>query len=101
MSNASIEFDSARAILSTYHQVNDTPQSNRILRTKLQKKNKDLEQELTQLREKYLWLQNELMNRDKKLATLNRELVDKTSYVSQLQDDFENAIYQLTHKSIK
>ncbi len=98
MDNTSFEINSARAILSTYQQINDTPNTQKIVRPNLHKRNKELIHELHQLKEKYLVLQNELTNRDKKLANLNKELMDKASYASQLQDDFENAIYQLANK---
>jgi molecular chaperone GrpE (heat shock protein) len=97
----SIEMDGARAILSTYRDVHDTPQANasaQIVRSKLQQKNKNLESELNSLKEKYLILQRELINRDKKLATLNNQLIDKTIYMTRLQEDFENAIEQLGTK---
>ncbi len=98
MSNSSIELDSARLILTTYRQVHDTPTGNRTLRSKSQQKNKELREELHQLKEKYLVLQNELHNRDKRLANLSKELIDKTTYMARLQEDFENAICQLSQK---
>jgi predicted nucleic acid-binding Zn-ribbon protein len=100
MSNTTTELDCARAILTTYHQVHDAPSNQqRILRTKLQEKNKELEQELQTLKDQYMILQNELSNRDERLARLNRQLIDRTTNMVRLQEDFENAIYQLTqHK---
>ncbi len=96
MHNTSFELDKARAILTTYRQVHDnSPPVNRINRSKLQQKNKELENELIQLKEKYTILQKELLNRNKRLESLHQELCDKTSYMSRLQEDFENAIYQL------
>lgn len=98
MSNSSIELDSARLILTTYRQVHDTPSDSRTSRSKSQQTNKELRAELHQLKEKYLVLQNELHNRDKRLANLSKELVDKTAYMARLQEDFENAISQLTQR---
>ena len=98
MSNISIEIDSARAILKTYHQVHDNPQGARQGQTKHQNKNKTLEQDYNSLKEKYLILQNELNNREERLARLNRQLVDKTESMTRLQEDYENAIYQLTNR---
>lgn len=100
MNNLSIEFDSARAILTTYQQIRDNSGKEPVARSKKHQKNKALESELQKLKEQYLLLQNELINRDKKLLHLNRELSDKTSAMIQLQEDFENAIYQLTQKKI-
>lgn len=98
MSNPS-EIDCARAILSTYHQVHDAPSiQQRIFRSKLQQKNKELEQELQSLKDQYTKLQDELSNRDERLVRLNRQLIDRTSHMLQLQEDFENAIYQLTNR---
>ncbi|HXH54178.1 MAG TPA: hypothetical protein VNK03_00320 [Gammaproteobacteria bacterium] len=97
----SIEMDGARAILSTYRDVHDTPQANAsppTVRSKLQQKNRNLEFELNTLKEKYLVLQRELINRDKKLETLNNQLIDKTIYMTRLEEDFENAIEQLRTK---
>ena len=71
----SIEMDGARAILSTYRDVHDTPQTNvsvQTVRSKLQQKNRNLQSELSTLKEKYLILQHELINRDKKLETLKK-----------------------------
>ena len=101
MSDFSIDMDGARAILSTYRDVHDTPHANtssQTLRSKLQQKNKNLESELNRLKEKQLVLQRELINRDKKLETLNNQLIDKTIYTTRLQEDFENAIEQLGRK---
>lgn len=99
MSNISTELDCARAILTTYHQVNDAPSNqNRLFRSKLHQKNKELEQELQGLKVKYTMLQNELSNRDKRLARLNRQLIDRTTHMTRLQEDFENAIYQLSNR---
>jgi predicted RNase H-like nuclease (RuvC/YqgF family) len=98
MADFSIDVDGARAILSTYRDVHDTPHANgfvQVPRAKLQQKNRDLESELNSLKEKYLVLQRELINRDKKLETLNNQLIDKTIYMTRLQEDFENAIEQL------
>ncbi len=98
----SIEMDGARAILSTYRDVHDTPQANvsaQTIRLKLQQKNRKLESELNTLKEKYLILQRELINRDKKLETLNNKLIDKTIHMTRLEEDFENAIEQLGTKS--
>ena len=100
MNNMSIELDSARSILKTYHQVHDTKHGTRILRSKLHQKNKELEHELTALKEKYTVLQKELFNRDERLAKLNRQLIDKSTYMTRLQEDFENAIYQLTKREL-
>jgi len=98
MNNAPIEADSAKAILKTYHQVHDTAKENHPAPSKLDEKNKKLEDELFSLKEKYMLLQRELINRDKRLAHLNRQLVDKTTHAARLQEDFENAIYHLTKK---
>lgn len=98
MTHIPIDMDGARAILSIYRDVHDTPHLNTVsqnLRSKLQKKNKNLESELSNLKEKYLVLQRELINRDKKLETLKNELIDKTLSMTKLQEDFENAIEQL------
>lgn len=98
MRNTSIELDGARAILKTYQQVHDAPNGqNRILRSKLQQKNKELVDEINLLKEKYVILKKELQNREERLTRLNKQLVDKTSHIARLQEDFENAIYQLTH----
>lgn len=97
----SIEMDGARAILSTYRDVHDTPLANataQTVRSKLQQKNRNLESELNSLKEKYLVLQRELINRDKKLETLNNQLIDKTIHMTRLEEDFENAIEQLGKK---
>jgi predicted nucleic acid-binding Zn-ribbon protein len=94
-----MDVDCAKAILKTYHQVNDTPSNqNRIQRLKLGQKTKELEHELSALKEKYTLLQNELSNRDERLSRLNRQLIDRTSHMERLQEDFENAIYQLTNR---
>ncbi len=93
-----IDMDGARAILSTYRDVYDTPHmstNSQNLRSKLKQKNKNLEFELSNLKEKYLILQQELIKREKKLETLKKELIDKTAFMTQLQEDFENAIEQL------
>lgn len=98
MSDFSVDLNGARAILTTYHDVHDTSYANSTtpsLRSKLQQKNRHLESELNLLKEKYLVLQRELINRDKKLETLNTELVDKTIYMTKLQEDFENVISQI------
>lgn len=100
MSNFSIDLNGARAILTTYRDVHDTSHANSTRHSlssklKLQQKNRHLESELNLLKEKYLILQRELINRDKKLETLNNQLIDKTTYVTKLQEDFENAIEQL------
>lgn len=96
MSNITTELDCAKAILTTYHQVHDAaPTHNRMFRSKLHQKNKELEQELLALKEKYVTLQNEIYKRDERLARLNRQLVDRTTHMVRLQEDFENAIYQL------
>ena len=97
LNKASFEIDSARAILSTYQQVNDNPQGNRLIRSKLQKRNKTLEIENTQLKEKNAVLQRELIYRDKKLLELHQQLFEKNTAMARLQEDFENAIYQLSH----
>ena len=101
MSNISIDIDSARSILSTYQQIHDNPSATgpRPARSKLHKKNKELESELLQLKEKYTVLQKELKTREKRLENLNQELIAKANSMSKLQEDFENAIYQLTQKS--
>lgn len=101
MANTSIELDSARAILSTYQQVNDSPYGNRLAQTaKKQKKNKEklLEQELSVLKEQYRTLQSELFNKEVRLEQLNRQLIDRSTYATRLQEDFENAIYLLTNR---
>jgi hypothetical protein len=98
MSNFSMGMDGARAILSTYRDVYDVPQKSTMtdtLRSQLNQKNKHLASELNTLKEKYLLLQRELINRDKKVADLNGQLVEKTLYITRLQEDFENAIEQL------
>lgn len=102
MSDFSVELNGARAILTTYHDVNDTSHANSTRysqspKLKLQQKNRHLESELNILKEKYLVLQRELINRDKKLETLNSQLIDKTMYMTKLQEDFENAIDQIGH----
>ncbi len=97
MSNISTELDCARAILSTYHQVHDVPSANsRALHSKLHQKNKELEQELRMMKEKYTSLQSELSTKDERLARLNRQLIDRTTHMLRLQEDFENVLYQLT-----
>jgi predicted nucleic acid-binding Zn-ribbon protein len=100
MSDASLELDSARSILTTYQQIHDVPMNQRLLQAKLGKKNKDLTKELDKLKEQYLALQQELVNRDKRLAHLSRELIDRTTDMTRLREDFEHAIYQMTHKNI-
>lgn len=97
MRNTSIELDSARAILSTYQQVHDESTIHkRLVRSKLHQKNKQLLNELSLLKEKYSILKKELMNRDERLNRLNNQLMDKTAHMVRLQEDYENAIYQLT-----
>src|SRR6187455_563743 len=99
MSNISLESDYARAILKTYHQVNDTSYlQQRVQRTQTFQKTKELETELSELKEKYTRLQNELSNKDERLARLNRQLVERNSHIDRLQEDFENAIYQLNRR---
>lgn len=98
MVNPSTELDSAKAILSTYRQVHDNSQVNRVASTSLQQRNDELEKELNQLKEKYILLQRELVSRNKKLESLHQELSTKTTYMTRLQEDFENAIYQLSQK---
>lgn len=93
-----MDVDCAKAILKTYHQVNDTPANQRGQRLKPGQKTKQLEHELSALKEKYIRLQNELSNREERLVRLNRQLVDRTTHIEQLQEDFENAIYQLTNR---
>lgn len=98
MRNTSIELDSARAILNTYQQVNDAPNAqNRPVRSKLHQKNKQLAEELNVLKEKYMVLKKELTQREERLARVNRQLIDKSARMERLQEDFENAIYQLTN----
>ena len=99
MSNTSIEWDSARAILNTYQKAHDKALQQPLIQTKLRQKNQDLAKELDELKEQYLVLQQELVNRDKKLALLNRELVDKTTDMARLREDFEHVIYQITHRN--
>jgi len=100
MSDASLELDSARSILNTYQQIHDAPINQHLLQTKLCKKNKDLSKELDKLKEQYLVLQQELLSRDKRLAHLSRELNDRTTDMTRLREDFEHAIYQMTHKNM-
>lgn len=98
MSNISIELDCAKAILKTYHQVHDTPNGqSRVLRPKTIPKSREheLEKELTLLKEKYTQLQDALSDRDERLARLDRQLLERSNNMAQLQEDFENAIYQL------
>lgn len=100
MSNIATELDCAKDILSTYQQVNDAPtRQSRAFRTKIQAKNKQLEEELLSLKEKYLHLQNELSHREERLSRLNRQLIDRTTHIVRLQEDFEHAIHQLTHRN--
>lgn len=97
MSNIATELDCAKDILSTYHQVHDEPARQKTaVRSKLQAKNKALEEELLSLKEKYLRLQNELNHRDERLSRLNRQLIDRTTHIVRLQEDFEHAIQQFT-----
>lgn len=110
-SNISIELDCAKAILKTYQQVNDTSYAQRkhsrthrsktepAIATKPNKaKAKTLEFELTELQQKYSILLNELNSKEEMLARLNRQLQDRTTHLEQLQEDFENVIYQFNHK---
>lgn len=102
MSDFSVELNGARAILTTYRDVNDTSHANSTRhpqpsKLKLQQKNRHLESELNLLKEKYLVLQRELINRDKKVETLNGQLIDKTMNMTKLQEDFENALDQIGH----
>lgn len=100
MRNTSIELDGARAILNTYQQVNDASMGpTRIVRSKLQQKNKELLEELNRLKEQYAILKKELRQREERLARLNLQLIDKSTHMARLQEDFENAIYQLTKKA--
>lgn len=97
MQHSSNELDSARAILTTYQQIHDdTTQQRKLARLKLQQKNKQLLSELCLLKQKYSILKKELMNREERLNRLNRQLIDKTAHMVRLQEDYENAIYQLT-----
>lgn len=112
MSNISLELDCARAILKTYHQVNDTPLNQtrglRPLRPPIEaqagmspadkEREQALESEVTQLKEKYALLQHELSDRDERLARLNRQLEEGTNHMARLQEDYENVIYQLQRK---
>lgn len=109
-SNISIELDCAKAILKTYQQVNDTSYAQRKNKSHCSKiesktiskpnkvKAKELEVELTELQQKYSILLNELNSKEEMLARLNRQLQDRTTHLEQLQEDFENAIYQFNHK---
>jgi chromosome segregation ATPase len=65
------------------------------------KKTLDLELELTELQAKYTQLLGELTSKEAMLARLNRQLIDRTTHLEQLQQDFENAIYQFNHKLIQ
>lgn len=99
MNNTYLEVDYARDILQTYRRVNDVPKNKApFMRTDLQQKNRELENELNTLRERYTLLRNELNNKDEHLARLNHELTERTNDMLQLQEDFENAIYQFSHK---
>lgn len=99
MGNTSIDLDGARAILKTYHQVHDAPNGhNRLMRSTLVRKNQELEQELNLLKDKYMVIQQELSNREERLARLSRQLIDRTAHFTQLQEDFENAIEQMTRR---
>jgi hypothetical protein len=119
MGNISIELDCAKAILKTYHQVNDTTyatRKNNSNRSKISNsssssvssaskqsnklKTKELELELNELQEKYSMLQSELNSKEELLARVNRQLVDRTTHLEKLQEDFENAIYQFTNVAI-
>lgn len=99
VNNASVEVDNARKILKTYHQVHDTPSVGKPKKgsfSVLQEKNRELQKELSAIREKYTQLQVEYARREERLLNLNRQLVDKTSDITRLQEDFENAIFQLS-----
>jgi len=113
MSNISLELDCARAILKTYHQVNDTSlnqthqaRSLKPLRPQVEsptepvdkEREKELENEVRVLKEKYAQLQHELSDRDERLARLNRALQEETSHIARLQEDYENVIYQMQRK---
>jgi len=99
MSRISTDLDCARDIITTYHQVNDSQAQGRIIQqTRLFQRNKELEQELGDLKEKYFVLQHALSDRDERLSRLNRQLIDRTLNMARLQEDYENAIYQLTSK---
>lgn len=104
MSNISLELG-AKAILKTYHQVNDTSHGgqngqNRIIHSKVLPKNREveLENELKELKEKYRDLQHQIGDRDERLARLNRRLEIESNHMARLQEDYENAIYQLTNR---
>jgi len=98
VNNASLELDNARKILKTYRQVNDTPNNKpkKVIHSSLQKRNKELQEELSSIRAKFNQLEIEFQRREERLARLNRQLIDKTSDIARLQEDFENVIYQLT-----
>lgn len=104
MNNLSIDLESAKTILSTYREVHDTPPANNDTgpgpgaRSSLQRKNKELQTELNELKEKYLLLQRELINRNKKLEHLSQDLTEKTIYMEKLREDFEHALYQLAQR---
>lgn len=106
MSNISIEMDCAKAILKTYHQVNDTSYAlhkskNNRSRSVNKMKSKNLELEYNTLQEKYVMLQNELNLKEELLARVNRQLIDRTTHLEKLQEDFENAIYQFTNVAME
>lgn len=110
MSNISLELDCAKAILKTYHQVHDTPYNNSSSNNNNHQNKKalpkhppknrevELENEVNQLKEQYKSLLHELSNRDERLIRLDRQLQDRTSHMARLQEDYENAIYQLTRR---
>lgn len=111
MNNPSVDLDSARDILKTYREVNDPPnaqaaqQANQQAQSKLHQKNKELENELSSLKEKYKLLQKQMIDTEEKknreVEKLNRKLLDNSHYTAKLQEDFENAIYQLTNRDKK
>lgn len=115
MGNISLELDCAKAILKTYHQVNDTHvNQTRTLKTMRSQvepmqvnpengngREKELENEVRVLKEKYAILQHELSDRDERLARLNRALQEGSSHMARLEEDYENVIYQLQRNKIR
>lgn len=103
MNNASsLEYDSARAILSTYNKVHDTaPRAHRFLAARSHKKTKVLEAELRLLQEKYTTLKQQLNQQEQKVADLQDQLIEKTNYIIRLEEDFENALLQMGYATNK
>ena len=110
MGNISLELDCARAILKTYHQVNDTslnqtrslkPLRPQVETTQDKDREKELENEVKTLKEQYAILQQLLSASDERLARLNRELQEGTNNMARLQEDYENAIFQLQRNKIR